>query len=121
MGYMTTVTLLNDGWSNIEADPKGFVEKVRLGMHGISEDNKWEKNINTYRLGNHSGIIDVLASHHADEARLLLIYQNAMTVIGYGNDSKSIEQRKRALVQAKQMIKWEEEQIKKLEQESLKR
>lgn len=119
MGYMTTVTFLNDGWSNIKADPIGFVEKVNLGMHGISEDNKRDKNINTYSLGNHAGKIDVLASHHADDPRLLLIYQNAMTAIGYGSDSNNIEQRKRALALAKQMIKWEEEQIKKLEQETI--
>lgn len=115
MGYMTTVTFLNDGWSAIENDPKGFVEC-------ISGHDKFHRynTINNFGLGNFGNMINVARSHHADEDRLYLVGGNMMVSLGYSNDIKNISLRKLLLKTAKMIIKMEEEAIKKLENESIK-
>lgn len=118
MGYMTTVTILNDGFDNIERDPKGFVDKIKEGMYGINRWNmKERKNINSYGVGNHGNLMEVAKSHHADDARMYVVFQNSMDCVGWGNDSNNLQHRKRVLETAKQMVEREEEEIKKLEKQ----
>jgi hypothetical protein len=118
MGYMTTITVLNDGFSQIEESPKEFVEKISEGMNGIRRHlGSIERyNINSYGVGNHCNNVIVAKSNHADDPRMFISYQNSMDIIGWGNDSTDIEYRKRLLKIAKNMIEYEEDQIKQLEQ-----
>lgn len=34
MGYMTTITILNDGFDQIKENPKEFVDAINDGMDG---------------------------------------------------------------------------------------
>lgn len=77
-------------------------------------------NINTFGIGNYCNNVMVAKAHHADDPRLYIVYQNSLDVIGWGNDSVNLEQRKQLLELAKQMIRQEENEIKRLEQESKK-
>lgn len=119
MGYMTTITILNDGFSQIKNSPAEFVEKIDEGMDGIKRFlGSYERNnINSYGVGNHCNNVLVAKSNHADDPRLFISYQNSMDIIGWGNDSRDIKHRKRLLKIAKDMIKFEEQEIKKLEQD----
>lgn len=118
MGYMTTITILNDGFSQIEKSPKEFVENISEGMNGIRRylGSIERNNINSYGVGNHCNNVIVAKSNHADDPRMFISYQNSMDIIGWGNDSTDIEYRKRLVKIAKGMIQYEEEQIRKLEQ-----
>lgn len=118
MGYMTTVTILNDGFDQIEKHPKEFIEKISDGMNGINRfDRLVRQNINSYGIGNHANVIQVVKSHHADEPRMFIAFQNSLDIVGWGNDSKHLEHRKRLLKLAKEMVKREAEEIKRLEAE----
>jgi len=118
MGYMTTITFLNDEFDQIEKFPEQFIEAIKLGMYGI---DKYDKNTNrkfitTHGIGYHGNCIDIAKSHHADDIRLYLVGQNMMTTFGYANDDiKDLELRKELLETAKWIIKDEERRIKKLE------
>lgn len=115
MGYMTTVTILNDAWSQIKKNPQQFIENIELGINGIDKfDKRMSNKINSYSVGNHCNPMEVAESHHADNFRLYLVGQNMMTMLGYENDLNNIELRERQLYIAKRLIKWEEEEIRKL-------
>ncbi|KAA9007261.1 hypothetical protein F4V43_01885 [Paenibacillus spiritus] len=120
MGYMTTITVLNDEFSQIKANPKEFVDKICEGMRGYRRSlNSIEiSNVNSFGIGNHCNNVIVAKSNHADDPRMFITYQNSMDIIGWGNDSKHLEYRKRLLKIAKKMIEYEEQQIKKLEGQS---
>jgi hypothetical protein len=114
---MTTITILNDGFDQIEQHPKKFVEAIHEGMNGYRRflGSVERNNINSFGIGNHCNNVIVAKSNHADDPRMFISYQNSMDIIGWGNDSKHIEHRKHLLKIAKQMIKREEEEIKELE------
>ncbi|WP_342423097.1 hypothetical protein [Paenibacillus sp. FSL E2-0178] len=119
MGYMTTITILNDGFSQIKDNPKEFVDKIGEGMNGNRRflGSTEINNVNSFGVGNHCNNVIVAKSNHADDPRLFISYQNSMDTIGWGNDdSTHLEYRKRLVKIAKGMIQYEEEQIKKLEQ-----
>ncbi|RNB59474.1 hypothetical protein EDM57_04855 [Brevibacillus gelatini] len=123
MGYMTTITILNDGWDQIEKYPKEFIEAIDEGMNGYRRylGRVEQNNINSFGIGNHCNNVLVAKAHHADDPRMFIAYQNSLNIIGWGNDSTSIENRKRMLKLAKQMIKREEEAIKEIEEKQMKR
>ena len=118
MGFMTTITFLNDCWDQIEKNPEEFIENIKSGMDGIDRfDNRRIKFINNYGIGNCCNSIDVSSSHHADDFRLYLVGQNMMTTFGYANDINDLELRKKLLETAKWIIEDEESRIKELEEE----
>ena len=120
MGFMTTLTFLNDGFDQIEKFPEQFVNVIKLGMYGIDKHNRNSnrKFITTHGIGYHGNLVEVAKSHHADDYRLYLIGQNMMTTFGYANDDiKDLKLRKKLLETAKWIIKDEEKRIKKLEKE----
>ena len=121
MGYMTTVTFLNDGFDQIEKYPEQFIEAIKLGMYGIDKHNKGtsRKFITTHGIGNHSNLVEVAKSHHADEHRLYLVGRNTMTTLGYANEIEDIKYRKELVEMAKWIIKDEEKRIKELEEKLL--
>jgi len=118
MGYMTTITILNDAWSTIKEHPEEFIENIDQGMNGLSYFNGryYRKHINSYGVGNHCNPMEVAQSHHADDVRLYLVGQNMMSTFGYFNDIKDIKLRKSLLRKAKWILEQEEKQIKELEE-----
>jgi len=117
MGYMTTVTFLNDGFDQIEEYPEQFIKAIKLGMYGIDKHNKNtnRKFITTHSIGFHSSLVDVAKSHHADDYRLYLVGRNTMNTFGYANEINDIEYRKELVEMAKFIIEEEEMRIKELE------
>ena len=117
MGYMTTITFLNDGFDQIEKYPEQFIEAIKLGIYGIDKHNKntSKKFITTHSIGYHGNLVDVAQSHHVDDFRLYLVGQNMMTTFGYANDLDNIKLRKQLLEIVKWIIKDEEKRIKELE------
>lgn len=115
MGFMTTITILNDGFDQIEKYPKEFVECIKDGKDGVIKPGGISnKLVNDYGVGNFCNCVKVAQSHHADNPRLYLVYQNMMVSLGLNNDITNIELRKRLLEIAKTLIKNEEEQIKRI-------
>ena len=120
MGYMTIITFLNDGFDQIEKYPEQFIDAIKLGMYGIDKNirnnsDTRRKFITTHGVGNHSGLIDVAKSHHADYFRLYLVGRNTMSTFGYANEINDIGYRKQLVEMAKFIIKDEEMKIKELE------
>jgi len=116
MGYMTTVTFLNDGFDQIEEYPKQFVNAIKLGINGIDKHfkNSGRKFITTHGIGYHGNLVEVAKSHHTDDYRLYLVGRNTMTTFGYANEIDDIKYRKELVGMAKRIIEEEEELIKKL-------
>jgi len=115
MGYMTTITILNDAWHVIEKNQQQFINIINAGMNGIDEFRGRGRYINDYSIGNHSSPVMVAQSNHADDQRLFLTGGNMMTTFGYVNDMTNLELRKELLKIAKGIIKQEERSIKELE------
>jgi hypothetical protein len=112
MGYMTTITILNDDWHDMEKNPKKMIENISLGMNGVGMFNEHDnKHIHSY-MGN---CLQVATSHHADQPRLYLVHRNLMSTFGYENDIiHNLELREELVRIAKSLIKEEEKEIKKI-------
>lgn len=66
MGYMTEIGILNDRWDEIRKDPAKFVEQI------------YESSISFGRVpGCIIGQTTVAKTHHADDAKVYLSYQNS--------------------------------------------
>jgi len=48
MGYMTTITILNDAWSNIEKNKQEFIDNINAGMVGIDSYRNRGRYINVW-------------------------------------------------------------------------
>jgi len=118
MGYMTTITFLNDGFDQIEKYPEQFIEAIKLGMYGIDKYNRNSnrKFITTHGIGYHGNLVEVAKSHHADDYRLYLVGRNTMNTFGYANEIEDIKYRKELVEMVKLIIKDEEKRIKELEE-----
>lgn len=66
MGYMTEISILNDGWHNIKSDPERFIERISQGMH-------WDGDVRDRTLGG----VTVHPSHHADDTRVYWAGRNS--------------------------------------------
>ncbi len=106
MGFMTTFTILNDDWHDIQDNPHELISFIEQGMNYFSN-----KIVNRFK-GNY---IQIGRSHHADNPRLYLVHENMMTSLGFDNDTTNVELRKKMLKIAKTILKAEEEKIKELE------
>jgi len=120
MGFMTTLTFLNDGFDQIEKYPEQFIDAIKLGMYGIDKNirnnsNTGRKFITTHGIGYHGNLVEIAKSHHADDFRLYLVGRNTMTTFGYANEIDDIKYRKELVEMAKWIIKDEEKRIKELE------
>ena len=75
MGFMTVVTILNDGWETIKENKEQFVNAIEDGMAA-------EKGpVHYYAIGNHSNPVIVAKSQHADVPQLVLAQFNDVEVI----------------------------------------
>ena len=125
MGYMTTITIRNDGFDSIKKNPEEFIKAIEEGMNGVNKmylNEKGEpdrKSVNDYSVGYHSNPLCVALSHHANIPRLYIVHENMMNIIGSNSnlsEKRTLELRKRELQIIKDIINQEEEEIKRLEQ-----
>lgn len=120
MGYMTTITILNDAYDAMEKNKEEFFDNISIGMNGHTRHTKGFRRINCFGIGNYCNYMYVAQSNHANEDRLYLVGGNTMDTFGYANDEKDIEWRKKRLKRAKEILKYEAELIKELEQKKTK-
>lgn len=75
MGFMTEISILNDGWDRLKdsilEDPERFVSKIQELMNGDEHPGDLD---DLMRLGNGS---TVYRSHHADVPVLYLAWRNS--------------------------------------------
>jgi hypothetical protein len=119
MGYMTTITFLNDAEDQIMKHPDQVVENIHLAMCGVTERTGREMGI-----GNHANCMEALPPHHADTPQLMLAYQNMTVAFGYFNnlkDPRHLDLRKRLLRIAQEILYQEKCLIKELEEQMKKR
>lgn len=77
MGYMTVVSILNDGWHTIKDNPDIFIENIQKGMQGEYRAST----VQHYPIKGFCNPMEVRRSFHADRSVLLLVGQNHMEEI----------------------------------------
>lgn len=82
MGYMTVISVLNDGFENIKRHPGQFLENIEKGM--VSNG----PTVKSYPVGNHGNPMEVHRSVHADTPQLLLAHCNSLTDINAVRENK---------------------------------
>lgn len=116
MGYMTVVNILNDGIGEIERHPQEFVENIKNGMNGSSENGYlYRKMVNDYPVGNFANPMEVARSFHADTPQVFYVGGNCMTMLTdwTATDKSDIEFQLKRIKDAKSMINYQEKELKK--------
>ena len=73
MGYMTVISVLNDAWDEMKDKPNVFIENIQKGMHDYNETL-----VHDYSVGPYANYMEVHASFHSSESKLLLVGLNHM-------------------------------------------
>lgn len=73
MGFNTTVLILNDGLTEIQADPKAFVEGICSKLHDGGD----------VRVGNFCNPVYVMPTAHADMFRLYTSHGNSLVELSH--------------------------------------
>lgn len=68
MGYMTEIGILNDRWDEIRKEPAKFVQQIYENSISNGRINSWV-----------IGQTTVAKTHHADEMKVYIAYQNSFT------------------------------------------
>jgi hypothetical protein len=76
MGYLTTITIYNDGCDQITKNPKEFAEKVEKACMGVYTRN--DGNENSFGLGNHSNLVTVQDPRHMDDNTIYMHMGNTV-------------------------------------------
>lgn len=74
MGYMTVVSILNDGWHLLQENPDKFMDNISRGMRGEYRGSV----VQAYGVQGFANPMEVHRSFHANESKLLLVGQNHM-------------------------------------------
>lgn len=78
MGYMTVLSILNDGLSEIENNPKEFVEGISKNLNGkYIKGEKYQKTI-SFGVGSHCNQVDIHQSFHADNTQVFFAGWNSL-------------------------------------------
>jgi len=111
MGYMTVISVLNDGWETIKNHADEFMENIENGMQG---GHVFRRNVNTFSVGNHCNPMEVSKSFHADNAQVFYVGQNCMTMLTdwTTNNKRDIEFQLKRIKDAKSMINYREKELK---------
>jgi len=106
MGFMTEVSILNDRWSEIQNDPKKFVDEIYEASAVGRHHN---------RFGYVTGQTTVLPAHHADDMRVLYAARNSFfdAYPERGMDKRQLEFHLACLKQMAEYIKMAKEATKK--------
>ena len=103
MGYMTTMTILNDGYEDIKKNPKKLMDAIDDAMHGGKNGKKYTMGTNAYNINN--GVVRIAPSYHMDRYHLFLCGENNMHDLGSSYSSKiDIEQQLVYIERAKDML-----------------
>lgn len=87
MGYMTVITILNDGWDLIKKHPDEFIRAIEDGMHTHTRDT-----VSYHSVANFSSPVIVAKSMHADVPQLILAQYNSMTALNVPqNDTDTLQ------------------------------
>ena len=91
MGYLTTLTIYNDGCDQIEKYPKEFAEKVTQACCGsITRGNKSD----SFGLGYHANLVTVQRPRHADDQTLFMHSGNTLIEMNpYSQETLDIAKR----------------------------
>jgi hypothetical protein len=84
MGFMTTLTILNDGFDQIQKHPEDFVTGIRENMNDGGG----------FGVGNHANCVEVMRSSHADYFRLFATqYNSTVELSPYSRHTQEVAQR----------------------------
>jgi hypothetical protein len=72
MGYLTTITIYNDGCDSITENEKEFAEKVLNACHGIGKSY-------SFALGHNCNLVKCQKPRHADDHAIFLHAGNTLT------------------------------------------
>jgi hypothetical protein len=76
MGYLTTITIYNDGLDQIEKNPKEFTEKTCRACLGVYSRNDGSEN--SFGVGNHGNLVTVQAPRHMDDSTIYVHMGNTV-------------------------------------------
>ena len=76
MGYMTIIKILNDGWREVEKNPKKLVQEINRLMNGDYTSNK-NRRCNDANIGC-GNPVSVYKSFHADDIKVFFAGQNSL-------------------------------------------
>jgi len=76
MGYLTTITIYNDGCDQITKFPKEFAEKVHNACSGVYSRQDW--NEGSFGLGYHANLVTVQAPRHMDDSTIYVHMGNTV-------------------------------------------
>lgn len=102
MGFMTEISILNDGWDQIYDNPGEFVEKLSpiVSGGGLRLDER-----NTFGVGNHGNCVTVGAVHHADDPRIYIAQRNSFEDLNSFRIRRRIEERPELLDYYRNLVK----------------
>lgn len=82
MGYLTTVTIYNDGASNLKKHPEELAEALDLATKSVQRNRgrNWDG------IGNHANLLTIQKPRHADDHTLYLHAGNTVIDV-YDADS----------------------------------
>lgn len=83
MGYMTTISILNDGFHCIAKHPQELVDAISEGMNGMNRQSIFkqqekEYGVSTFYVGNGGNNTLIAPAFHADDQHVFLVGQNFM-------------------------------------------
>jgi len=117
MGFMTVVSILNDGWDTIKKHPDQFIENIEKGMNGNFESDigTYRSMVNDYSVGNFANPMEVAKSFHADTLQVFFVGQNCMTMLTdySAKEKKDIEFQLKKIKEAKSLISYQQKELKK--------
>lgn len=87
MGYLTTITIYNDGCDQILKHPEEFAEKVYNACRGDYTPNDGEKGY--FGIGNNANLVTVQKPRHADDHTVYVHMGN--TLVEMNSYSRSTE------------------------------
>lgn len=114
MGYLTTITIYNDGLDEIEKHPAEFAKIVYDACSGTL--TRYGRAVQV-GLGSHSNLITVQPPKHADNVQMYMHIGNCLfNANGYSNDFQDMVEKnpkfaKEIVERAKQMIEESERYI----------
>ena len=95
MGYMTVVTILNDGWHVIKKNKDELIDRIEDGMKGIERScgspHLSKKRVTKHSIKNYSSVVSVNRSFHADDENLLYVGMNNMKNLSHADPDLSID------------------------------
>lgn len=116
MGFMTVVSILNDGWDTIKKHPDQFIENIEMGMQGDGENGirLYNSMVNEYPVDNFSNPMEVAKSFHADTPHVFFVGRNCMTMLTdyTAKNKKEIEFQLKRIREAKVLLNNQEKELK---------